>query len=50
MAAADVAVAVPNGEERMVGPFDPTDFNGASGVSVTYSGVSSVTVAAIKIR
>jgi hypothetical protein len=44
-------VAVPAGEERRVGLFDPTAWNDANGlVQVTYSGVTSVIVAAIRSR
>jgi hypothetical protein len=46
----DQVVAVAAGANKMIGPFDPAIFNGASGVSVSYSGVTSVTVAAIKLR
>jgi hypothetical protein len=42
-------VAVANGTSRMIGPFPPR-FNNASGaVAVSYSGVTSVTVAAIRL-
>lgn len=44
---ADVAVTVPAGEERWCGPFSTVRFTGS--VAVTYSGVSSVTVAAVKL-
>jgi hypothetical protein len=50
VAISDVAVVVAAGAEKMVGPFDQTVFNGSSGVSVTYSDVTSLTVAAIKLR
>lgn len=50
IAIADVAVTVAAGAEKIIGPFDPTDFNGASGVSVTYSDVTTVTVRAISLR
>lgn len=44
----DVAVAVPAGAERMIGPFNQARFNDANGnVLVFYSAVTSVTVAAI---
>ena len=43
----DEAVAVPAGEERIVGPFLPSRFNDDSGCHVTYSAVTSVTVAAV---
>lgn len=42
-------VAVPAGGEKILGPFDPKYFNDASGfVNLTYSGVTSVTVAVIQ--
>lgn len=44
----DVVVAVPAGGERIIGPFRQDRFNDANGqVAVTYSAVTSVTVAAI---
>lgn len=42
----DRAVAVANGATKIIGPFDPAAFGGT--VSVTYSGVTSVTVAVIR--
>lgn len=46
----DLVVAVPNGEERLIGPFEPGRFNNsASRVAVSYSGVTSVTVAALEV-
>jgi hypothetical protein len=46
----DVVVAVTNGEERMIGPINQVGFNDGDGnVQVTYSGVTSVTVAAIRM-
>lgn len=42
-------VAVPAGGEKILGPFPPQYFNNASGfVNLTYSGVTSVTVAVIQ--
>lgn len=49
VAIADVSVVLAAGEERVVGPFDPSDFNGASGISLTYSGVTSLTVRPISL-
>ena len=51
IAIADVAVSVPAAGERMIGPFIPTNlFNDSTGVaSITYSAVTSVTVAAIRV-
>lgn len=41
----DVAVSVPAGARRTIGPFPPFRFNDANGrVNVTYSGVTSLTV------
>lgn len=46
----NVQVSVPAGGERVIGPFDPTRFNNSSGrVAVSYSAVTSVTVAALEI-
>jgi len=50
----DLAVSVPAGEERMIGPFSTRRFNVETGadkdkVKITYSGITSVTVAAIKV-
>lgn len=47
-AAPDVAVTVANGAQKIIGPF-PADLAGASDglISITYSGVTSVTVAAV---
>lgn len=47
----DVAVSVPatNGE-RLIGPFPTSRFNDSSGnVQITYSGVTSLTIAAIRL-
>jgi len=46
----NVAVAVGAGETQYIGPFSVDRFNSAAGIaSVTYSGVSSLTVAAISL-
>lgn len=46
----DVVVAVPNGEDKMIGPFPKARFDDPNGkVQVTYSSVASVTVAAIEL-
>lgn len=42
----DLVVAVPNGQERMIGPFPTNRF--LDTVNITYSGVTSVTIAAIR--
>jgi hypothetical protein len=45
-----LSIAVPAGGERMVGPFNRTRFNNDTGnVEVSYSAVTTVTVAAISI-
>lgn len=44
---ADVAVAVPAGQRAVIGPFATARFGGT--VGVTYSGVSSLTVAAFRL-
>lgn len=45
----NLAVAVPAGEERMIGPFPEGRFAGADGLAaVTYSGVTSVTIASFR--
>lgn len=50
LARADFTCTVTAGEERMIGPFPPTAFKDSSGyVHATYSAVTSVTVAAIKL-
>ena len=44
----DVVVSVPAGEDRMIGPLTTYRFNDEDGrVQIAYTGVSSVTVAAI---
>lgn len=45
----DPTVAVAAGAEKIVGPFDPRYFTDATGfLNLTYSGVTSVTVAVIQ--
>lgn len=46
----DLVVAVPAGSERMIGPLPPERYANASTglVNVTYSGVTTVTIAAIR--
>lgn len=42
----DLAISVPNGGERIIGPLGVNRFNGIDGkVSLTYSAVTSVTLA-----
>lgn len=44
----DPVVAIAAGAEKLIGRFDPRKFNDSSGyVNISYSGVSSVTVAVI---
>lgn len=43
----DLVVAVPAGQERIIGPFPVARFG--SSVAVTYSGVTTVTVAAVRV-
>lgn len=53
IALASVAVAVPNGSERMIGPFPPQFFtqqDGTGQAAVTYTGVTSVTVAVLELE
>jgi len=51
MTKANAGGAVAAGADRVFGPFPPASFNNASGqVAVTYSGVTSVTVAALRLR
>lgn len=46
----DVAFALAQDEEKVVGPFPPRYFNDSGGyVQITYSAVTGVTVAAIKL-
>lgn len=46
---ADLSVAVPAGEERMIGPFPAAYVDSAGDVTVNYSGVASVTAAALRL-
>ena len=46
----DAAVAIPAGEERMIGPFPKNRFDDATGkVQITYSAVASLTVAIVQV-
>lgn len=45
----DLVVAVPAGEERMIGPFSPVYVDSSGNVHVAYSGTTSVTAAAIRM-
>jgi hypothetical protein len=45
---ANIAVAIPAGQERMIGPFPKQAFNNASKqLALSYSGVTSLTIAAV---
>jgi len=49
LAVADRAIAIPAGEERFIGPFPQGTYNNSSGqVELTYSGVTSLTIAVLK--
>jgi hypothetical protein len=49
-AQSDAVVSVAAGGEALIGPFPTRSFNDADGlVQVTYSGVTALTVAAIKV-
>jgi hypothetical protein len=47
----DVVVAVPNASEKIIGPFPKDRFNNATTgkATITYSGVTSVTIALVEI-
>lgn len=50
-AVVDTVVAVTNAEERLIGPFSTGTYNDSGGdVQVTYSAVTSVTVAPISMQ
>ncbi len=50
IAAADLDIAVPAGEERIAGPFNGRVFANADGnVELTYDAVTGVTVAVLKL-
>ena len=47
LAVAQLTVAIPAGQERMIGPFPPGVYNQSSGnIHVTFSAVTTVTLAA----
>lgn len=49
LAVAENAIAIPNAEGRMIGPFPKTIYNdGNAKVQLTYSGVTSLTIAVLK--
>ena len=46
----NIQVAIPAGEDRFIGPFPKAAFNdGAGKVQITYSGVTSLTIAALQV-
>lgn len=46
----NLAIAIPAGEERLIGPFPARAFNDVNGkVQITYSGVTSLTVKAFEV-
>lgn len=46
----DAAVAIPAGEERMIGPFSKDRFNDSEEkVQISYDAVTSMTIAAIRV-
>ena len=50
LAVDDLAIAIPAGEERMIGPFPTVNYNDANDkVQLTYSAVVSLTVAILNI-
>lgn len=49
LAIADLPATIPAGDERMIGPIDH-NFRASTGLaSITYDGVTSVTIAAIRV-
>ena len=44
----DLVVAVGASEEKIIGPFLPERFNSSGSASLTYSAVTSMTIAAVK--
>jgi len=47
---ADMSVAVPAGEDRLIGPFPSAFINDSGNVEVGYSDVTSVSVAALRLK
>lgn len=46
----DIAVVIPAGEDRFIGPIDKNAYSDASDlVQITYDGVTNVTVAAVRL-
>lgn len=49
LAVADDAIVIPAGQERMIGPFSRSDFQGSDGLAaITYSAVVSLTIAVLR--
>ncbi len=49
-AAQDVEVAIPAGEERVIGPFQRSGFNDENDeIEISYDGVTDVTIAALSV-
>ena len=47
---ANASIAIESGAEAFIGPFKPSSFNNTDGeIAITYSGVTSVTIAALYI-
>lgn len=47
---ADISFSIAQNEEKLYGPLDPRIFNNSNGmVQITYSGVTNLTVAVIKV-
>lgn len=50
LAIADLTVTVPASGDKMIGPFPPSVYNNSSGyITVTYSSVTGMTVAAFRL-
>jgi hypothetical protein len=49
VAVASLSIAVPAGENRMIGPFLDAYLSGGRTVNITYSAVTNVTVAALNL-
>jgi hypothetical protein len=50
LAVADRAVAIPAGEERLIGPFPSAIYDDGNGkVQLTYDAVTSMTIAALRL-
>lgn len=49
LAIADLAIAIPNGADRMIGPIDALFRDSGGFAQLTYSGVTALTLAAIRV-